>query len=273
MEIKIVDNCFSHVSYSSLQDSKLFKWLRTNETKDVCVFTDSMIFSAVNYPDKIKIAWLIEPMAIQKNTYDFIERNHHLFDYVFTFDENLLKLGPKFIFYPFGGCWITTENQILHNKSKLLSIIASGKKQTNGHVLRHDVINRLSSRGVFIDVFGFGYKPVENKIESLKDYRFSIVIENSKKDFYFTEKIIDCFRTGVVPIYWGCPSINNFFNIEGILTFDNLEELDEIIGSLNDKKYDTMYDAITDNYLRSENYVLADDWIYKKIKQITNESN
>ena len=36
------------------------------------------------------------------------------------------------------------------------------------------------------DLFGRGYRPINNKIEGLKDYRYSIVIENSKSDYYFT---------------------------------------------------------------------------------------
>ena len=45
------------------------------------------------------------------------------------------------------------------------------------------------------------------------------------KDYYFTEKLLDCFLSGTIPIYWGCPSIGDFFNTKGMIIFDDLLEL------------------------------------------------
>jgi len=39
---------------------------------------------------------------------------------------------------------------------------------------------------------------VVNKADTLVPYMFSLAIENSKLDGYFTEKLLDCFLTGVV---------------------------------------------------------------------------
>ncbi len=269
MEIKIIDNCFSHVSYSTLQESTLFKWLRTEEIKDICVITDSMLFNVDSYKDKVKIAWLIEPRAIRRDVYTFIENNFNKFDYIFTFDEKLLKLSDKFIFYPFGGCWINKKDQELHNKTKLLSIIASTKRQTIGHNLRHEVIDNLKKLNIPIDLYGFGYNQIENKVEALKDYHFSIVIENSKTDYYFTEKLIDSFVTGTIPIYWGCPSIGNFFDTNGMLIFDTIEELKMIMNSINEEFYYSKIESIKNNYEEAKKYLLADDIIYQNLK--TNE--
>jgi hypothetical protein len=269
MEIKIIDNCFSHVSYSTLQESNLFKWLRTEEIKDICVITDSMLFNVDSYKDKIKVAWLIEPRAIRSDVYTFIENNFNKFDYIFTFDEKLLKLSDKCIFYPFGGCWVNKKDQELHNKTKLLSIIASTKRQTIGHNLRHEVIDNLKKLNVPIDLYGFGHNQIENKVEALKDYHYSIVIENSKTDYYFTEKLIDSFVTGTIPIYWGCPSIGNFFDTNGMLIFDTIEELKMIINSINEEFYYSKIESIKNNYKEAKKYLLADDIIYQNLK--TNE--
>ena len=37
--------------------------------------------------------------------------------------------------------------------------------------------------------------------------------------------LINCFVHGVVPIYWGAPSIGDFFNISGVITFESLEQV------------------------------------------------
>jgi hypothetical protein len=62
-------------------------------------------------------------------------------------------------------------------------------------------------------------------------------MENCKKDYYFTEKLIDCFRTKTIPIYWGCPSIGTFFDVNGILTFNTVEELKSILLNLTNEYY------------------------------------
>jgi hypothetical protein len=46
------------------------------------------------------------------------------------------------------------------------------------------------------------------------------VIESCQEPGYFTEKIIDCFLTGTIPIYWGDPNIRDIFNPGGILFWD-----------------------------------------------------
>ena len=117
-----------------------------------------------------------------------------------------------------------------------------------------------------LDVFGNGYTPVTHKIEAMKDYGFTIVIENSKTDYYFTEKLIDSFMTGTIPIYWGCPSIGDFFNLDGMLIFDDLNTLLIHLNSLSLDKYSTMIDAVKENFEKAKNYLIAEDWIHNNTK-------
>ena len=46
-------------------------------------------------------------------------------------------------------------------------------------------------------------------------------MENSIAELYYTEKIIDCFLTGTVPIYWGTKRITDGFNKDGIIMLDD----------------------------------------------------
>ena len=55
-------------------------------------------------------------------------------------------------------------------------------------------------------------KTVSNKIEFLSQYKFSIAMENSKGDGYISEKIIDSFNAGTIPIYFGDYIIDEFIN-------------------------------------------------------------
>jgi hypothetical protein len=267
MEVKIIDSNFAHNDYSTLQKSKYFSWYRGEEKRPICFYTDSSLHLAQSSIDDIKIAWLIEPKAINKSPYDFIEHNHHLFDYVLTYDKYLLSLSDKFIFYPHGGCWINDKG--IHEKTKLLSIIASDKRATKGHKLRHEAINGIKNN---MDVYGRRYHPLSSKEGGLKDYAFSLVIENSQPDYYFTEKLIDAFVCGTVPIYWGCPSIGNYFNTDGMIIFNTIEELYQCINDISIKKYQSMKDVVIDNYERSLKYIIPEDWMYENIKIITDNN-
>jgi hypothetical protein len=85
-------------------------------------------------------------------------------------------------------------------------------------------------------------------------------------DYYFTEKIIDCFMTGTIPIYYGCPSIENFFDINGIIVFDTVDELENILYNLTEKDYNEKYESIKNNFEKAKEFLISEDWIYKNTK-------
>jgi len=77
---------------------------------------------------------------------------------------------------------------------------------------------------------------------------FHIAIENIKRENLYTEKILDAFLTKTVPIYYGCSNIGEFFNEDGIETFDTADEAMHICNSLTEKHYYGRIDAINENY-------------------------
>ena len=91
------------------------------------------------------------------------------------------------------------------------------------------------------------------------------MVENSKTDNYFTEKLIDCLAVGTIPIYWGCPNLDSYFNLDGIITFNTLDELNNILPTLDDELYNSKIDTIKQNLEKSKEYNVTEDWIYKNI--------
>ena len=103
------------------------------------------------------------------------------------------------------------------------------------------LVKKILDSNLDIDIYGRGLKElfgshkkikgeVKHKIDALKDYQFSIAIENSKEDGYFTEKLADCILTNTTPIYMGCPNIQDYFNNIHILNPKNpLEQIEEIL--------------------------------------------
>ena len=121
-----------------------------------------------------------------------------------------------------------------------------------------------------MDIYGRGYNPIDYKLIGLESYKFSVVIENCKRDYWFTEKLIDCLVTGTIPIYWGCPSIGDFFDINGFFIFDSVKELESIIENLTEDMYLSKIDSVRKNFITAKNYLLPDEIIYKKLKNEIN---
>jgi len=276
VEVNIRDSNFvggNSTCYNS--DSKYIKWVRENRAvSNSCFITDCHLQDIQKARGvKRTIAWLIEPRAINPQMYNWIIQNNKLFDFVLTYDLDLIEKGENYLYYPHSMCWIDSNNVKIINglndynnintiKTKNCSIIASAKNDTSGHQLRHKIIRQQYPD---VNVFGRGYKPIENKSEALNEYRFSIVVENSIQRGYFTEKIIDCFATMTIPIYWGDTAVNDHFESDGILRFNTLKELEIILNDIKingQQIYRKKYPAVNYNFLIFEKYRIAEDWIY-----------
>ena len=53
--------------------------------------------------------------------------------------------------------------------------------------------------------------------EFITDYKFMICFENSSLPNYLTEKVYNAYSNGTIPIYWGCPNIEEYVNMSSIL--------------------------------------------------------
>ena len=263
-KVKIIDNTFKYCKpMMSFHKSEFVEFIKVSNgnSGELLFITDFSLHNVDDY-DGVKIAMLVEPIEINPAIYDFINFNNNKFHKILTYDKTLIETYDNVEFYPHGGCWINTKDHIIYKKSKLISIIVSDKIQTFGHKLRHSTIDVLKKNKYDISIFGKGYNPIEYKLEALKDFAFSIVIENSKMDYYFSEKIIDLFITGTIPIYWGCPSIGDFFNLDGIIVFNDIEDLFIKLNTLSLDKYNYMLPAINDNFERAKKYLTSEDWLY-----------
>tara|TARA_Y100000816_G_C26103816_1_gene585829 strand:+ start:2382 stop:3314 length:933 start_codon:yes stop_codon:yes gene_type:complete len=128
-------------------------------------------------------------------------------------------------------------------KTKPCSTITSSYNNGTGiYGKRVEFIKRLSREQRFmdkIDIFGYGWKegeltsmykgvfggfnppsrsnhvdvviPNTTKWNGLEDYSYSIAIENSCVENYFSEKFSDCILAWTIPIYYGCPNIHKYF--------------------------------------------------------------
>ena len=137
-------------------------------------------------------------------------------------------------------------------KTKMMSTIVSANRSLAGHRARLYFIEQCATIAKF-DVFGRGHQSNsfnENykgelqsngrcKYKGLKDYRYSIAIENVSENGYITEKFNDCILSWTIPIYYGAKNIATYFPIDSFIEIDNLlcvNEPKRILEVINDEK-------------------------------------
>jgi len=263
IEIRIYQNTFNKLCCNNSVSQlipKYIKWVYDKETY-INVYVDNFIMNMVD-PNKYNIAWLIEPRPIIPNIYNYISYNYDKFDIIYTFDNELLKINKKFILMEFGGTWIKKKDHKIYNKSKLISMISTRKNLTLSHNFRQQVENEVID---IVDIFGFGINPVKYKLTALKEYMYSIVVENNNENnHYFSEKLLDVLLTGTIPIYRGTNKIKNYFDTNGMILFDTIDELKYKLSNVNKLKYNEMLPFIKKNFELSKKYKVIEDNIYKK---------
>ena len=151
------------------------------------------------------------------------------------------------------------QNNSLDMKTKLLSVIDSGKTGLQGHNLRVDLIDKLVASDIDVDVFGKtqrytnspkykGPLPERNKAGGLYDYRFNLAIENGRTDFYFSEKFCDPILCNTFPIYLGCKQISKFFPTGSYFELDPekdmVDQVKDILSiPVNQLNYQALFEA------------------------------
>ena len=57
-------------------------------------------------------------------------------------------------------------------------------------------------------------------VEVMRQYRFALVMENSNKPGYVTEKIANAFIAGAIPVYYGTRDVFKIFNPDAFIYYD-----------------------------------------------------
>lgn len=185
---------------------------------------------------KISIC-IAEPPFFHGRHYRFLRWFGHRFHRVFTYQNSLLLKLPNARFLAHGTTWVTDLERDYSAKSKNISLIASAKTFSEGHRLRHEVVKAVREQNLDVAILGRGYVPFDKKEDGLAEYRYSVIIENSREPAYFTEKLIDAFVCSCVPIYWGAPDVAHFFDVQGMIICSSKDELLDAIKNVAPTDY------------------------------------
>jgi hypothetical protein len=280
LELQLIDKTFSHEEYTVPQKySSKIKWIRPKITTDrPTVYSHFDMFNGFKNKGK-RIGLVFESQSIFP--YQEVERVINEFDIVFTHSSYLLSKYSNTRWIPGGGIWVGgkinkdllggSDGEIkVYEKSKNISMVSSGKSMCKLHLDRLNLANYLyynDEYRPYVDMFGT-FNDDKQKwipiIDSLKDYRFSIVIENFIDKRYFTEKLLNCFATGTIPIYIGATDLNEF-NTDGIIQCTSIQDVVKFINQNKDvltEMYDVRIEAVKMNFELCKQYELIEDYIY-----------
>ena len=248
--------------FTLTQKPKYINW--THDYAPVKFFSD--VF--VKRPDirRKDCALLIEPRSIQPQIYNYMETHYKKFQYVFTHDSILLSKIPNGKQIYWGGVYEFNDIP----KTKDISMVSSNKQMCNLHICRLEWAKRLENE---IDCMGTynGGNMVDTKT-IYAPYRFSVVVENYIDDYWFSEKICNCFANKTIPIYVGARKISEIFNENGIFECRDFKDIKTVIDFIKkvgaEREYNDRLDAINDNYERVKAFTCFEDTFYNMHKDL-----
>jgi hypothetical protein len=113
----------------------------------------------------------------------------------------------------------------------------------------------LWGRGWQIRSFPVAKGVSSHKLKTYSNYKFALTFENCDNAVgYISEKILDAFMAGIVPVYWGAPNVADHIPQECFIDmrdFDSYAELYAYLKSMTYERYCQYLEAI-DEFIRSD---------------------
>jgi len=263
-KVTIADNLFmGHAKSAKVGGDNIglgpseFEW-ELADPREARFVTDSYIKDA---PGPGQVAWLLEPFLLHPENY--LEALRKPFHAVLSYNRYFCENGASWLWYAHGGSWLALDNWRIQEKSRQVSLVLSEKRSMPGHKLRHQLLDLLGGKLVV-----FGLDRPYTTLEAYGPYRYSIVIESERCGGYFSNRLIDCFATGTVPIYWGSPDIGNFFDERGIIQVECLADIQSCLPSMSSRDYARRRMAIRHNSHLGAEYRICEDGIYRNYPEL-----
>jgi hypothetical protein len=206
-----------------------------------------------------------EPPHLYSSFPKMILDNIEKFDLVLTYNESLFKLPNHEHFLPI-GCFV---DDLELQKTNQISYIMSSKIMTHDHRMRFMILREVENKNKIGDFDFFMHRnppEIESKNPFFIHAKFHITCENAVMPNMFSEKIIDCFRTKTVPLYYGCTNIEKYFDERGIIRFYTIEEFRKICSEITPEWYEERLPYIEENYQRARQY--WEKSVYQRVEDV-----
>lgn len=210
-----------------------------------------------------------EPPTVKIYPHIFLQQ----FGHVFSCQKQLVKKGiaqcsipplPWMLVYDFN---MISDNRYDNfdffidkvdttNRLNKICLLTSKKRFSKGHCDRIRFAEKIKKMMPdLVDIYGLGYEGMDFKYDVLSRYKYSIVIENSSYENYWTEKLADAFLAGCYPIYYGPANIFDFFTKDELTTID-INKFDQSVSSIIKVIDSDYYNERKANLLKARDKIL-----------------
>lgn len=168
-------------------------------------------------------------------------------------DFNIFDYGIGFENIQYGDRYVMAPNYVL-NLKYLEDIRLMQQKHLNQPTMKRDFCSYVVSNGVgdIIRTIFFEelckYKKVNSggryqnnigmpdgipdKLKFQQKHKFSICFENSAHPGYITEKLVQGFAAGTIPIYWGAPDVTQIYNEKAMIILKDIKDITRAIETI-----------------------------------------
>jgi len=253
------DKKITLLEWSWPENEALFQKLFRDIDRDVEVWEqrpDSYALSFTKNKDIIQVQYSPEPYYKEPE----------------SFDLNFIPVASEsknVVIFPFASHFINTTpfidvNKLLTKRSLnskkenfcLFSVTNCDFKERNNFFNTLCEYKKVDSCGKCMNNMNGGGCPGnwknEDYLKFINQYKFMICFESKTMPNYFTEKLINAYYGGAIPIYWGCPNIDDYVNMDAILylkpdfTDSDVRDLIKQIEHLDNdaEAYKTKYESV-----------------------------
>ena len=198
-----------------------------------------------------------------------------IFDRVFTWNDRLVALDESIVGYNWPQHLHTVDFDGESFEERKLLVNVSGRRYSKHseelYSAREDVIRyydehhpkKFTLHGLYwneqpsLNDAWYGaftatdYETYQGEIEDKADayhrHRFALCFENQTGvDGWITEKIFDCLRSGIVPVYWGAENIQEYVPESAFVDYRNFqtpESLHAYLTSVDEAEFEAYLDA------------------------------
>ena len=162
-------------------------------------------------------------------------------------------------------CSFTVSNPSNQTRNRVFDEMSAYKRvHSYGKVRMNDMGLKRASAGRY-------WRDAKDEFFLSKPHKFSITFENTSYPGYCTEKLMDAFLVGSLPLYWGDPKIKEEWNPKAFLNVNDYRGyLDEVKRIDNNWEYFSEYynepvftDSQKDNL--ENNLAEFEEWLFKII--------
>ena len=251
---------------------------------EIQIYVDQMPKDPVG-PKVFRFIAILEPFdSLKHSMIKYFHKYKNCYNYILTYHQDILDSFPNSMVSVTPTTWVR-DYQPKRKEFNVTSVF--GNKHLSeylpgleGYHVRWELFTRkdvitidkkfyLSSSSPIPDIDYINNLVLRGDKTPMFDSQFHIAIENTNKiKNAFSEKLIDCFHTRTIPIYYGPSNIGDFFNSKGIFLVNSVSEIINVCNSINENTYASLHDVIEENYNISLNYKNMEETMLLNVKKV-----